>query len=248
MSLFAPGRRSEVQAVLRRWADEDPAIVAGAVVGSEARDAVDRWSDIDLTFAVDDVAARDGTLARWTARMERELQAVALFDVSRGLTIYRVFLLPDALQVDLSFSPAEGFGPKGPDFHLLFGTASPPPSAAAAPVASWLGEAVHHALRARIAVERGRPWQAAFWIQTVQQLAISLACAKRGLAPHHGRGVDELPADVLARLAQVDMASQARDEQLRALRAAMDVLVAEAGDASPLLDRVAAPLDAILSP
>ncbi|MEZ6006658.1 MAG: hypothetical protein R3F05_02660 [Planctomycetota bacterium] len=102
-------------------------------------------------------------------------------------------------------------------------------------------------MRARIAVERGRPWQAAFWIQTVQQLAISLACAKRGL-PHHGRGVDELPADVLARLAQVDMASQARDEQLRALRAAMDVLVAEAGDASPLLDRVAAPLDAILSP
>ena len=72
MSLFAPGRRSEVQAVLWRWADEDPAIVAAAVVGSEARDAVDRWSDIDLTFAVADVAARDGTLARWTARMERE--------------------------------------------------------------------------------------------------------------------------------------------------------------------------------
>ena len=47
----------------------------------------------------------------------------------------RLFLLPDALQVDLSFSPAEGFGPKGPDFRLLFGTASPPPPPAAAVLA-----------------------------------------------------------------------------------------------------------------
>jgi hypothetical protein len=222
--------------------------VAAAVVGSEARDAVDRWSDIDLTFAVGDVAARDAALVRWTARMERELQAVALFDVSRGLTVYRVFLLCDALQVDLSFSPAEAFGPKGPDFRLLFGEAGPLPPPAGTPAATWLGEAVHHALRARIAVERGRPWQAVFWIQTVQQLAISLACARRGLAPHHGRGVDELPTDVLARLAAVDVTSHARDDLLHALRGAVDVLVAEAGDASPLLARVASPLEAILSP
>ncbi|MCB9828954.1 MAG: hypothetical protein H6806_04190 [Planctomycetes bacterium] len=244
MSLFAPGRRSEVQAVLRRWADEDPAIVAGAVVGSEARDAVDRWSDIDLTFAVDDVAARDGTLARWTARMEGELQAVALFDVSRGLTIYRVFLLPDALQVDLSFSPAEGFGPKGPDFRLLFGTASPPPPPAAAPVASWLGEAVHHALRARIAVERG-PLQAAFWIQTAAA-GYLVSRARSAMVPPPDEASTTLPPTCSPapprstwrrRRATSSCGPPSRDGRAGG----------RAGDASPLLTAWRAP-DAILSP
>ncbi|MGE0192057.1 MAG: nucleotidyltransferase domain-containing protein [Planctomycetota bacterium] len=248
MSLFAPHRRNEVRARLGAWAVDDPRVLGAAVVGSEARGAVDRWSDIDLTFAVDDVAARDAVLAAWTERMEAELQAVALFDVERGATVYRVFLLPDALQVDVSFSPREGFGAKGPDFRLLFGEASAPAPAPGAATATWVGEAVHHALRARVAIERDRPWQAAFWIQGVQQLAISLACAKRGLPAHHGRGVDDLPADVHSALARADVGGRDRAELLRALRSACEVLRAEAGDAEALLERVAAPLAAILSP
>jgi hypothetical protein len=46
---------------------------------------------------------------------------VQLADLEAGPTIYRVFLLPDALQFDLSMTPAAEFRPAGPKFQLLFG-------------------------------------------------------------------------------------------------------------------------------
>ena len=36
------------------WARSDPRVVAGAVVGSLAKQPGDRWSDLDLTFAVEE--------------------------------------------------------------------------------------------------------------------------------------------------------------------------------------------------
>ena len=42
----------------------------------------------------------------WTQRLKEDADAVVLFDLASGPAIYRVFLFPDALQVDLSFAPA----------------------------------------------------------------------------------------------------------------------------------------------
>ena len=80
---------------------EDERVVAGAVVGSLAVDAGDRFSDVDLTFGVADGAQVADVLDDWTRLLIDELDAVPLVDLERGPTAYRVFLLPDALQLDV---------------------------------------------------------------------------------------------------------------------------------------------------
>jgi hypothetical protein len=49
------------------------------------------------------------------------LKRCTFADLSRGPTIYRVFLFPDGLQFDLSMTPTAQFRPAGPRFRLLFG-------------------------------------------------------------------------------------------------------------------------------
>ena len=104
-------------------AEADRRVVAAAVVGGLADGPGDRWSDLDLTFAVDDAASVDDVLEEWTREVAAELGGVHLFDLPAGAAIYRVFLLPGCLQVDLSFAPASAFGARGPRFKLLFGSA-----------------------------------------------------------------------------------------------------------------------------
>jgi len=80
--------------------------------------------------------------------------------VTRGETVYRVFLLSSTLQVDVSFwAPAE-FGAIGPGFRLLFGAAATPLTAAAPAAAELVGMGWLHALHARSSIARGRAWQA----------------------------------------------------------------------------------------
>ncbi len=95
-------------------------------------------------------------LADWTQSLRDEFDAVQLFDLPSGATIYRVFLLPGCLQFDLSFTPASEFGPGGPKFRLLFGSAVEKPHAEPPLAQELFGYAVHHALRARFSIERGR--------------------------------------------------------------------------------------------
>jgi predicted nucleotidyltransferase len=121
--MFTVEHRDRARRLLLERAHSDPRIVAAAVVGSEASGRVDRWSDLDLTFGVSDDASLEEVLAEWTRAVDAELDAPDLFDVHVGPTVYRVFLLPGNLQVDLSFTPAARFGPLGPDFRLPFGTA-----------------------------------------------------------------------------------------------------------------------------
>jgi hypothetical protein len=64
------------------------------------------------------------------------------------------------------------------------------------PAKELLGYAVHHLVRARICIERGRYWQAEYWISAARDYALSLACLQRGLPSSYGRGFDDLPAEV----------------------------------------------------
>lgn len=221
-------RRRAYERVLA-LAEDDSRVVAGAVVGSLALADGDPWSDLDLTFAVADDVALDDVLADWTRTIETELGGVRLFDLPAGPSIYRVFLLPGCLQFDLSFTPASEFGATSPRFRLLFGSAverQPPPQ----PDPDELfGYAVHHALRARFSIERGRLWLAEYWTTSVRNYALSLACVGRGLPALYGRGFDELPVGVLARFDGALVRSLERGELLRALRVAIDGLLHVAG-------------------
>lgn len=215
-------------------ADEDARVVAGAVVGSMALGPGDRLSDLDLTFAVADDASVAEVLADWTRTIGDEFGALQLFDLPSGPSIYRVFLLPGCLQFDLSFTPAASFGATGPKFKLLFGGAVERASVEPPSERELFGYGVHHALRARICVERARFWHAEYWVSATRDYALLLACRKRGLPAAQGRGFDDLPADVLAGLEGSLPRSLDPGELLRALRVAVGVLLREGEDVPEL--------------
>ena len=171
-------------------------------------------------------------LADWTKAVDDEFGAVMLFDLPSRSWIYRVFLFPGALQVDLSFAPDADFAPRGPRFSLLFGTAGAEPETI--PPASpqhLFGLGVHHAVRARICIERGKVWQAEYWISDLRDQALGLACVARGLAPEYGRGFDALPVEVLDHAASALVRSLDRAELERALSTSIGLLLREAASA-----------------
>jgi hypothetical protein len=236
--LFTTEERQTIQERLLELAHADRRIVAGALLGSLAQGAGDRWSDLDLTFGLAAGTSINAVLEDWTAHMVREFDAVQLFDLPHLTSIYRVFLLPNNLQIDLSFTPESDFGALGPKFTLLFGKAierSPLPK----PSAKHLfGLAAHHALRARLCIERQRFWQAEYWISDLRDTALSLACMRQGFEISEGRGFDQLPSQTLA-LAQAAMVcSLDREELLRALSGAVELLLHEADDIRDVASKI----------
>ena len=198
--MFSPDERAFLRAELLRRAEADARISGAAITGSAAEDREDRWSDIDLAFGVVDGAGLEAVLADWTAAMYAEHGAVHHVDVRAGAWIYRVFLLAGTLQVDLAFAPSAEFGPLAPSFRLVFGAAReeramPAPAAGDLAGFGWL-----YALHARSCLERGRWWQAEYMISGVRDHALALACLRLGLPTVHGRGFDQLPAEVKAKL------------------------------------------------
>jgi hypothetical protein len=211
--VFTVEQRDALRERLLRLAEEDERVVAGALVGSLAVDRGDRFSDLDLTFGIaDDIQVAD-VLDGWTRALIDDFDAVPLADLERGPTTYRVFLLPDALQCDLSMTPAAQFRPAGPRFRLLFGETAagdleiPTPPVAGnlflptPPVAGDIfGWGAIYALHARACIERGRVWQAEHYVGAVRDHALSLACLRQGLPPAQARGYDDLTTETLARL------------------------------------------------
>lgn len=235
--MFSSADRDRIEERLIERARADRRVIAAAAVGSSAGGG-DRWSDIDLTFGVASDVPLETMLADWTALMVHDHGAAALFDLPVSSTIYRVFLLPGALQVDLSFTPATDFGPRGPRFRLLFGDAvehpfPPPPS-----LEQTFGLGVHHAVRAHICIERGRRWQAEYWIHETRHQALALACQRRGLEPSYGRGFDALPAEVHRSFAGSLATGLAAGELRRALAVTTAALIREASDLPDQVQRV----------
>jgi hypothetical protein len=210
--VFTVEQRDAFREHLLRLAEQDERVVAGASVGSLAVDGGDRFSDLDLTFGIADHVPAAEVLEDWTRTLIGERDAVHLADLERGPTLYRMFLLPDALQFDLSMMPAAQFRPAGPRFRLLFGeTAAAGSEVPTPPVAGDLfiptpsvahdvfGWGVIYALHARACIERGRVWQAEHYVGAVRDHALSLACLRQGVPAVQARGYDDLPAETLAR-------------------------------------------------
>jgi hypothetical protein len=224
--MFSPETRDHLRDHLVKKAHGDPRIVAAAAVGGSAAGG-DRWSDLDLTFGVAADASVDEVLTNWTEAMRSEFDAAVLFDLTRDSSIYRVFLLPGMLQVDLSFTPAADFGARGPRFHLLFGEAIQYPSAPPEPSDHLFGLGIHHLVRATICIERGRLWQAEFWIHEARDDALTLACRRFGLDESYARGFDTLPADLRVQLLDGLVGNLAADELRRAVSVVLTALLRE---------------------
>lgn len=237
--MFSVQDRDALRDYVLERAASDERVVAGAVVGSLALSDGDRWSDLDLTFGVDDRFSMYAVLEDWTRELVETFEAVHLFDLPSGASIYRVFLMRGCLQFDLSFTPASSFGASGPKFRLLFGQAVerplPPPERAE----ELFGYAVHHALRARFCIERGRSWQAEYWISSTRDYAMNLACLRRGLPAYYGRGYDDLPEDVLDGFKPTLATSLEPEELMRALAQVIEALLRESREVQEVAARVA---------
>ena len=236
--MFSVNDRQRVHDDVLQLAASDPRVLAGAVVGSLALEEGDRWSDLDLTFAVKDDVPMMEVLEDWTQEMITKWDAAHLFDLPSGTSIYRVFLLPGCLQFDLSFTPASDFGAMGPKFRLLFGESIQKPYGQPPPADELFGYAVHHLLRARFCIERGRFWQAEYWISGARDCALHLACRRRGLIAYHGQGFDDLPHDVQENFKSALITSLEPQELLRALSSTIDKLLEEAKEVQDLAARV----------
>ena len=205
--MFTVQRRDAVRARVLELAVADARVTAGAAVGSLAVGGGDRFSDLDLSFAVVDGVAILDVLDEWSRVLENELDGVHLVDLTARPAVYRVFLLPSGLQLDLSMAPASEFRPRGPRFRLLFGTvaagadtdpAGPgalfiPTPATADDIFGW---GVIYALHSRACIERGRLFQAEHYVGAVRDHGLSLACHRLGLTVAQARGFDDLPAEV----------------------------------------------------
>lgn len=224
--MFDIDRRDDVRSRVLQLAEADPRVVAAAVVGSLARGPGDRWSDLDLTFALAPGVPLTDLLDEWQDKLQAEFAALPLFDVRAGPFLYRVLLLPGGLQVDISVAPAAEFRAQGPEFRLLFGEAGPPAEPGSMrPVAEMFGYAVHHLLRARVAIERGRALQAEQWIGSLRAEILALASRRHGVEEWQARGAHRLPAEVQDQLGATLPRSLGLGELRRALHASVDALL-----------------------
>jgi hypothetical protein len=239
-AVFSAEWRDVVRDRVVALASNDDRVVAGAVVGSLALDGGDRWSDLDLTFATREGVSVAEVLDDLSSTIASDFSAVRLFDLPSGSAIYRVFLLPGCLQFDLSAAPASAFELVGPKVKLLFGEAnhveeSPPP-----PPETDFGYAVHHVVRARFCIERGRHWQAEYWISAARDHALGIACQRHHVETAHGRGLDQLPPELLEQASVALVRSVSREELLRALKAVIDLILTQ-GDCVPEIAAAAEP-------
>jgi hypothetical protein len=134
--MFTIEFRDDVRHRLLELARADPRVTGGALTGSTALGSGDQWSDVDVAFGIADGHRLETVLEDWTLTLDQEFSVVNQFDLRAGKRIYRVFLLPSGLEVDVSVMPAEEFGAYGPEFRALFGTAhqletTPQPDASA---------------------------------------------------------------------------------------------------------------------
>jgi predicted nucleotidyltransferase len=245
--VFSVEERDRVRKRLLELAEADAEVVGAAITGSYVADGGDEWSDIDLAFAV--LGELSTALARWTDVLYDEFAAVHHWDLPWGSSVYRVFLLPEWLEVDIAFTPAAEFGARGPNWRTVFGeTVDVPP---AAPVAKdeLVGLGWHHVLHARTCIERGKLWQAEWLISGIREHVLALACLGLGYATRFAKCVDELPAELTVPLEETLVRSLDDSELRRALAAAAAALATELERTDPeLAERLRPMLLDIASP
>ena len=196
--MFTPEDRNRIRADLLEKAAKDSRISGAAITGSVAAGQEDRWSDIDLAFGVDNAVELQKVVSDWTAYMYEQYMASHHLEVKYGEWIYRVFLLPTTLQVDLAFVAATEFRALAPTFRLVFGEANESREVKRPQFEEVVGLAWLCALHARSCIARRQLWRAEYMISGLRDHALALACLRHGLPSIHGRGMDLLPRAINA--------------------------------------------------
>ena len=235
--MFTIEFRDHVRHRVLELAKADPRVTAGALIGSTALGAGDQWSDVDLAFGIADGNTLETVIDDWTEVLDREFGVVNHFDLHTGTLadvalagrnrIFRVFLLSDGLEVDISLMQTSEFGGYGPHFRPLFGAAqqleAPPQREAPYIIGlSWL-----HVFHARASIERNKGWQAEYWISGLRDQILTLACLRLGEDARYGRGWSRLPASAADPLTGALVRSLDATELRRALAVGTLCLIEE---------------------
>lgn len=246
--IFTSEQREQICAQLVAAAKADERIAGAAHFGSAALGLHDRWSDIDLGLCLADDAHLDQVVTDWTARLYRDHRAVATYDVRFGNILYRVFLLDNTLQIDLSFWPPAQLRALGPKFSLIFGEAGEPASAPIPDSKDLIGLAWLYALHVRSSIARSRLLQAEHMLSGMRNNVLALICKRCGLTAVEGRGLDDLPEEQKTRAAESLACSLEPAELSRAFRVTMIALQEEVRYAdSNLASKLEGPLNAIVN-
>ena len=227
--MFTPEERDGLRTDLLARGRRDPRITGGALTGSASVAAEDRWSDIDLAFGVRESVQLHEVLEDFTSYMRDARGALEHLDVLRDPWIYRVFLMPSTLQVDLAFAPATHFQARARTFKLVFGEAAAASHIADPDPRELIGYAWLYALHARSSIARGRRWQAEYMIGLMRDQIVSLACVRLGLPAREARGADRLPDAVTRPLEAALIGGLERADLVPAFAAATEVLIREIG-------------------
>lgn len=242
--MFTVGERDHLQEQLFARAAADSAITGAALTGSNGAGEGDRWSDIDLVLAVH--GEFGPVMNRWTRWLYDELGAVHHWDLPSGSRHIRAFLLPGWLEIDLTFTPEEKFGPRGRQWQAIFGQARPVAPFPAPDPDTLAGRIWHQARHAHASIERGRWWQAEHWISEMRNHVITLACLRLGYPAVHAKGAHLLPRRLATTLETTLARSLSEAELRRALAAAISVAVSELRHWDPALTARLQPLFAEL--
>jgi predicted nucleotidyltransferase len=246
--MFTEQEREHIRRELVSAAKADARIIGAAHLGSVALGRQDRWSDIDLALCLSADAGFNEVLVDWTQRLYSDHAAVASYDVRRGTILYRVFLLNNTLQVDLSFWHTTKFRAIGPKFSLIFGAAGEPISAPLPDSMDLIGLAWLYALHVRSSIARGRSLQAEHMLSGMRDNVLALACKRQGVTAVQGRGLDDLPEELRIQAADCLARSLEPAELKRAFRATIDILLDEIRYVdSALAARLTAPLTTVVS-
>jgi hypothetical protein len=100
--------------------------------------------------------------------------------------LYRVFLLENTLQVDLSFWPTNELHAVGPKFSLIFGVAGEPVAAPVPDTNDLIGMAWLYALHVRSSIARSRLLQAEYMLSGMRDNVLGLMCKRNGVAAAQG--------------------------------------------------------------
>jgi hypothetical protein len=211
VGLYTPEEREDSAELLLGLLREDERVERAELSGSGTTGYTDRWSDLDLLVTVTAGAEQHEVADSWIPRVYDALPVVHHFAVAFGEHHVRGFMLENLLEVDLGFEPAvaeEGEWP-GPDAE------------------SEAGFGWHDVLHAGVAIARGRPWRAQYYIGLLRWRTLTLATDRLGLDFSEYKGVDDLPADLRAALEDALPRSLALDELARAARSATTVFLSE---------------------
>ncbi len=214
--------------------------IAGAVlVGSGSKGFRDRYSDVDLAVLIGNEAQLEEIYADWWGKLHKLLPVIDAFKESSN-HLYG-FLLDRYMEIDIGFQGETNLFERKPNWRILFDNRGVIPNLMkprekpavdqAAAHDKRMQDSWYYIIHAVSSIQRRQPLRATFFIGFLRNEAILMAGLNRELNTtlrNYFTETDRLPEEVKKRIIDSFPASVEPAEQLRALRAVVELYYDEA--------------------